>query len=94
MRYPFGHGLSYTAFAYSGLTVSSEKVTARITNTGAMAGAEVVQLYLAPPADGPYRPVRELRGFARVELAPGESAEVTFPLDKRSFAVWQDGWKR
>ena len=93
VRYPFGYGLSYTSFAYSALTVSPGKVTARITNTGTVTGAETAQLYLAPPAGGPYRPVRELRGFARVELAPGESAEVVFPLDRRSFAVWQDGWK-
>ena len=93
VRYPFGYGLSYTTFAYSDLTVSPEKVTARITNTGTMPGAEVAQLYLAPPAGGLYRPARELRGFSRVELAPGESAEVAFPLDERSFAVWQDGWK-
>lgn len=64
-----------------------------VANTGKCPGAEVVQLYLAPPQTGLYRPLRELKGFARVELEPGESRTVTFTLDDRSFAVWADGWK-
>ena len=64
-----------------------------MTNTGDRVGAEVVQLYIAPPQTGLYRPLRELKGFARVDLAPGESRTVTFTLDDRSFAVWADGWK-
>lgn len=53
----------------------------------------MVQLYIAPPKDGLFRPEKELKGFDRVELEPGESKIVTFPLDDRSFAIWNDGWK-
>lgn len=93
VRFPFGYGLSYTSFAYSDLTVDGRTVQVAVTNTGDRAGAEVVQLYIAPPQTGLYRPLRELKGFARVDLAPGESRTVTFTLDDRSFAVWADGWK-
>lgn len=93
VRFPFGYGMSYTSFAYSDLTVEDRTVQVTVTNTGDRAGAEVVQLYIAPPQTGLYRPLRELKGFARVELAPGESRTVTFTLDDRSFAVWADGWK-
>ncbi len=93
VRFPFGFGLSYTSFAYSDLKIDGRRVTATIKNTGPVAGAEVVQLYVAPPQDGPYRPVRELKRFARVELAPGERKEVSFTLDDRCFAIWDKGWK-
>ena len=93
VRFPFGYGLSYTQFTYSGLKVDRHQVTAVITNTGSTAGAEVAQLYVAPPQGGIHRPEKELKGFARVELAPGESKEVSFPLDGRTFAVWADGWR-
>ena len=93
VRFPFGYGLSYTSFAYSGLKISGRTVTADITNTGRAAGAEVVQLYIAAPQAGLHRPRKELKGFARVELAPGETKPVQFQLDDRSFAVWADGWK-
>ena len=93
VRYPFGHGLSYTAFAYSGMKTDGRTVSVRITNTGAVRGAEVVQLYIAPPDGGLYRPAKELKDFSRVELAPGETQTVTFTLEDRSFAVWNDGWK-
>lgn len=93
VRYPFGHGLSYTDFAYRDLRVLDRTVTAIVQNTGKVRGAEVVQLYIAPPQNGIHRPRKELKGFARVELDPGESKTVTFDLDDRSFAVWQDGWK-
>lgn len=93
VRFAFGHGLSYTAFAYSDLTIEGRRIGVTVTNTGEQAGAEVAQLYIAPPQDGPYRPLKELKGFAKVTLAPGESRTVTFALDDRSFAVWQDGWK-
>lgn len=93
VRFPFGYGLSYTAFAYSNLQIQDRTVTATVTNTGGAAGAEVVQLYIAPPQNGVHRPVKELKGFVRVELQPGESRQVTFTLDDRSFAVWADGWK-
>lgn len=93
VRFPFGYGLSYTSFAYGDLTVDGRTVQVTVTNTGDRAGAEVVQLYIAPSQTGLYRPLRELKGFARVNLAPGESRTVTFTLDDRSFAVWADGWK-
>lgn len=92
VRYPFGHGLSYTAFTYRDLEVENRTISVRITNTGAIKGAEVVQLYIAPPKDGLFRPEKELKGFARVELDPGESKTIEFALDDRSFAVWNDGW--
>ncbi|MDE6418930.1 MAG: glycoside hydrolase family 3 C-terminal domain-containing protein [Lachnospiraceae bacterium] len=93
VRFPFGYGLSYTEFAYSDLQIQDRTVTATVTNTGGAAGAEVVQLYIAPPQNGIHRPAKELKGFVRVELQPGESRQVTFLLDDRSFAVWADGWK-
>ena len=93
VRYPFGYGLSYTTFAYSGLEIQGRRVRACITNTGPVRGAEVVQLYVAPPKGGLFRPEKELKGFARVELEPGESQVVEFCLDDRSFAVWSHGWK-
>ena len=93
VRFPFGFGLSYTSFAYSDLTMEGHRVTAKITNTGSVPGAEVVQLYVAAPQDGVYRPLRELKGFSKVFLEPGETKEVSFELDGRSFAIWSDGWK-
>lgn len=93
VRYPFGYGLSYTTFEYSDLHVQDRKVTVQVKNIGKCAGAEVVQLYIAPPKSGIFRPVRELKGFERVELEPGESKTVEFTLDDRSFAIWSDGWK-
>ena len=88
VRYPFGHGLSYTTFDYSDLEVDDAGASVRVTNTGDRAGAEVVQLYVAAP-DGPVRTaVRELRGFAKVTLAPGESATVTIALDDRGFSYF------
>ena len=94
VRFPFGYGLSYTQFAYSELKIEGRTVTAAVTNTGSIAGAEVVQLYVAPPQNGLYRPAKELKGFANVSLQPGESRTVRFELNDRSFAVWCDGcWK-
>ena len=93
VRWPFGYGLSYTTFAYSDLTVEGDSVSVNVKNTGKCAGAEVVQLYIQEPQDGLYRPLRELKGFQKVFLQPGESQTVTFSLTGRSFAVWQDGWK-
>ncbi len=93
VRWPFGYGLSYTSFAYSNLRVEGSAVSVELTNTGKMAGAEVAQLYVAAPQDGIHRPVRELKGFRKVFLQPGETKTVTFCLDDRSFALWQDGWK-
>lgn len=94
--FPFGHGLSYTTFEYSNLTVDKESmkdtdtvtVTADVTNTGKMAGKEVVQLYVADKKSTVIRPAKELRDFAKVELAPGETKTVAFSLDKRAFAYY------
>ncbi len=93
VRWPFGYGLSYTEFAYSDLTMDGNTVSVAVKNTGAFAGAEVVQLYMHAPQDGLHRPLRELKGFQKVFLQPGETQTVTFTLSDRSFAVWQDGWK-
>ena len=93
VRWRFGYGLSYTEFAYSNLAVDGDTVSVAIKNTGSFAGAEVVQLYMEAPQDGLHRPLRELKGFQKVFLQPGESRTVTFTLTGRSFAVWQDGWK-
>ncbi len=95
VAYPFGHGLSYTSFAYSELSVSplqdgavGATVRCRITNTGLREGAEVVQLYVAPPKSAAFKPVRELRAFEKVALKPNESREITFVLDSRAFAYY------
>ncbi len=93
VRWPFGYGLSYTTFGYSDLRVEGRTVSVTVANTGAMAGAEVVQLYVRPPQDGIHRPVRELKGFQKVFLRPDEGKTVSFKLDERAFALWQDGWK-
>ena len=92
VRYPFGFGLSYTSFEYSDLKVSDTQATVTVKNIGNTRGAEVVQLYVASPKGGVFRPAKELKGFERIELEPGESATVTFALDNRSFAVWQGEW--
>lgn len=94
--FPFGYGLSYTTFEYSNLTVDKEqmkdtdtlRVTVDVTNTGSVTGKEVVQLYVADKESTVIRPVKELRDFAKVELAPGETKTVTFTLDKRAFAYY------
>ena len=94
--FPFGHGLSYTTFAYSNLSVGKEKmtesetltVTVDVTNTGEIAGKEVVQLYVAPKGGTNIRPIRELKAFEKIELAPGETKKVQFTLDRRAFAYW------
>lgn len=101
--FPFGYGLSYTTFGYDDIKVSSPAadgsvtVGFKITNTGSRAGAEVAQLYVSLPSlpDVP-EPPRELKGFQRVELAPGQSAQVTFVLNARSLSYWDTtthGWK-
>lgn len=97
VRYPFGHGLSYTTFDYSELSTdrSGSRVTVRVTNTGTVAGKEVVQLYVAPPTSDVRRPVRELRAFTAVWLQPGESTVVEFALAPRAYSYWdieQDTW--
>lgn len=93
VRFPFGYGLSFTEFAYSDLKVEDNCVTCTITNTGNVTGKEIVQLYVEVVDSLVYRPVRELKGFIKVELAPGESKQVAFELDERSFAIWDGEWK-
>lgn len=85
VRYPFGHGLSYTTFAYSNLQADTNRVTFTITNTGGIPGAEVAQLYISCKGGKLYRPRKELKGFAKAFLAPGESKEVTIALDDKAF---------
>ncbi|MFD1452665.1 glycoside hydrolase family 3 C-terminal domain-containing protein [Oceanobacillus sojae] len=100
VRFPFGYGLSYTNFQYSNLEVevisekdNQYKVTLDVTNTGRYEGAEIVQLYVAPPEDAVYRPVRELKGFTKLFLKPGETKQALIHLDKRSFSIWHRDWK-
>jgi beta-glucosidase len=96
--FPFGFGLSYTTFAYSGVTVDRPRVTdaetvevrVKVKNTGKRAGQEVVQLYVRDDQATVVRPAKELRGFEKVSLAPGEEKEVRFTLGKRAFAFWDD----
>ena len=96
--FPFGFGLSYTTFAFSNLRLSADSirdtdsltVTATVTNTGKRAGKAVAQLYVGDVESTVIRPVRELKGFEKVLLQPGESKNVSFILDKRSFAYWNE----
>ena len=93
VRWLFGYGMSYTDFAYSDLTVDGDTVSVTVKNTGSLAGAEIVQFYIEAPQNGLHRPLRELKGFQKLFLQPGEGRTVTFALTDRSFAVWQDGWR-
>ena len=96
VAFAFGHGLSYTTFCYSDLTLDQTSIeegttvtaSVTITNTGSRVGKAVVQLYIAPEKVEMIRPVRELKDFAKVELQPGESRTVTFTLGQRAFAHW------
>lgn len=91
-QFPFGHGLSYTSFAYSGLKVEQRGRGARVSfsleNTGAMAGKEVIQLYVHDEECKWVRPVNELKAFAKVELQPGEKKEIVLELEERDFAYY------
>ena len=96
VAFPFGYGLSYTSFAYSDLKVTADSVTLTVTNTGVRDGAEIVQVYIAKPGAEIFRPVQELKAFARVPLAAGESRTVTLPLDDKAFRYWNtrtDCWE-
>ncbi|MCF2528852.1 glycoside hydrolase family 3 C-terminal domain-containing protein [Yinghuangia soli] len=101
VAYPFGHGLSYTTFELSGLSVvrgagNTCTVTATVTNTGARTGTQTVQIYVHDPASSVDRPVHELKAFGRVTLAPGQSEAITLHLDERAFAYWsaaEHRWK-
>jgi beta-glucosidase len=94
--FPFGFGLSYTTFIFSKLEVpvsaasgSTVKVSFDITNTGKAAGAEVAQVYVSDPSAKTDRPERELKGFEKVSLTPGETKHVTLTLDARAFSYWE-----
>jgi beta-glucosidase len=99
VAFPFGYGLSYSKFAYSDLKLSTKKmkdtdtlsVTLKVKNIGKMVAKEIVQLYVKPPLSDIYKPVRELKGYAKVFLTPGEFKEVSFSLDMRSFAYYNVG---
>lgn len=96
VAYPFGYGLSYTTFEYSNLNVSADNinedeeltVTFNVKNTGKVAGAEIAQLYVADVESTLYRPAKELKGFKKVFLQPGEEKEIALTLDRRSFAFY------
>jgi beta-glucosidase len=105
VSYPFGHGLSYTSFAYADLTTTvtgrhqdgdlAVQVTCRVTNTGDRRGKEVVQLYVRDAKASVGRPVRELKAFAKVDLDPGETTGIDFSLTARDFSYWSTkagGW--
>lgn len=100
--FPFGYGLSYTTFEYSNTKVSSKKfkdadgltVTVDVTNTGKVAGKETVQVYVHDQKSGLKRPEKELKGFAKVELQPGETKSVSIQLDFRSFAFYHPEYKQ
>jgi beta-glucosidase len=98
VAFPFGFGLSYTTFALSDLGVAisgsveagtlAAEITLTVTNTGAVAGAEVVQVYVRDVDASVTRPIRELKGFTKVTLDPGQSDQVTLTLDQRAFSFW------
>src|SRR5699024_9980412 len=94
--FPFGYGLSYTSFQYTNMKVDKTKVkdtedisvSVTVKNSGNVRGAEIVQLYVQDVASTVQRPEKELKGFQKVFLDPGEEKTVTFTLDKRSFAYY------
>ena len=98
VRYPFGHGLSYTEFEYSDLRLSANEVSdddiltvsVNVTNTGNCFGKEIVQLYVADKTGFAVRPLQELKGFDKVALNPGETKTVTFKLDSRAFSYFNE----
>jgi beta-glucosidase len=103
VRFPFGYGLSYTTFAYSDLQVSAKhineqdelKVSVKVKNTGNLAGSEIVQLYVCDVASTIFRPAKELKGFDKLFLHPGEEKRLEFTLNQRSFAYYNThiaGW--
>ena len=88
VRFPFGYGMSYTTFAYSDMAADEQGVSLTVTNTGSVAGTEIVQLYVAKKNSELFRPARELKGFARVTLAPGEKQRISIMLDDKAFRFW------
>ena len=96
VRFPFGYGMSYTTFAYSDMAVDEQGVSLTVTNTGSVAGTEIVQLYIAKKNSELFRPAKELKGFARVTLATGEKQRITIMLDDKAFRFWNvkaDRWE-
>lgn len=96
VRYPFGYGLSYTSFEYSNIEATKDAVTFTITNTGNMDGAEVVQVYVSCKNGKIFRPRKELKGFAKVNLKAGESKTVLIQLDDKAFRYFNvitDRWE-
>lgn len=99
--FPFGHGLSYTSFEYTGISMDKTEmsdnetvcVSVSVKNTGMTAGKEVIQLYVRDADSSVVRPQKELKGFEKVELQPGEEKTVTFPLTKRAFAFYDTDMK-
>ncbi len=102
VSFPFGHGLSYTTFAYSNPRTTATRFTdtdgvtvaVDVTNTGPVAGKEVVQVYVHDKKSALVRPFKELKGFAKVDLGPGETKTVSVPLDFRAFAYYHPAHKR
>jgi beta-glucosidase len=102
VQFPFGYGLSYTSFAYSNPRVSAEHfkdidgvtVQVDVTNTGDVAGKEIVQVYVHDHDASLVRPEKELKGFAKVALEPGETKTVSIPLDFRAFAYYHPAYKQ
>jgi beta-glucosidase len=102
VQFPFGYGLSYTTFAYNNLKASAAffkdmdglTVSVDVTNTGKAAGKEVVQVYIHDLKSGLVRPPKELKGFAKVELRPGETKTVALALDFRAFAYYHPAYKQ
>lgn len=94
--FPFGHGLSYTQFAYTDISADRDRITdadtlrvsVKVKNTGTMAGKEIIQLYIGKPESNVIRAVKELKGFEKIHLYPGEEKIVVFELAKRSFAYY------
>lgn len=96
VHFPFGHGLSYTTFSYDNLKVSADSllVSFRVSNRGTCAGAETAQLYVRDVETGVLRPVKELKGFRKVFLKPGESVDVQLQLTERDLSFWDVNTRR
>ncbi len=92
-RYPFGHGLGYTTWAYEDISVSGRRVMITVRNDGNRPGREVVQVYVSPSSTDVDRPVRWLAGFASLAADPGQRITVTVDLPERAFQIWDGGWR-
>ena len=90
VKYPFGFGLSYTTFEYSDLKINKDGVTFKLKNTGKVTGKEIVELYIGLEKSKVFRPKKELKGFAKIELLPGETKEVTLKFDEYSFRFFNE----